>query len=71
MRIVFVFFLIIISCSPLKKYEETAAKWQKDISKLESLDQSEKYSENAILFIGSSSWPEKSLLKRVSSRRSG
>ena len=55
MRIIFVFFLIIISCSPLKKYEETAAKWQKDISKLESLDQSEKYSENAILFIGSSS----------------
>jgi lysophospholipase L1-like esterase len=55
MRIVFVFFLIIISCSPLKKYEETAAKWQKDISKLESLDQTEKYSENAILFVGSSS----------------
>ena len=55
MRVFVFFFLIIISCSPLKKYEETAAKWQKDISKLESLDQSEKYSENAILFIGSSS----------------
>ena len=53
---IFVFFLLtIVSCSPLKKYEHTAAKWQKDILKLESLDQSEKYSENAILFIGSSS----------------
>ena len=53
---IFVFFLLtIVSCSPLKKYEDTAAKWEKDILKLESLDQSEKYSENAILFIGSSS----------------
>jgi len=55
MRIFVVFLFTIISCSPLKKYEETQAKWQKDILKLESLDQSEKYSENAILFIGSSS----------------
>lgn len=55
MRIIFVFLLLIISCSPLKKYEKTASKWEKDISKLESLDKSEKYTENALLFIGSSS----------------
>ena len=55
MRTVLVFLLLIISCSPLKKYENTAAKWEKDISKLESQDQSEKYTENALLFIGSSS----------------
>ncbi|MFL2621257.1 MAG: GDSL-type esterase/lipase family protein [Flavobacteriaceae bacterium] len=55
MRTVLIFLLLIISCSPLKKYENTAAKWEKDISKLESQDQSEKYTENAILFIGSSS----------------
>ena len=55
MRTVLIFLLLIISCSPLKKYDNTAAKWEKDISKLESQDQSEKYTENAILFIGSSS----------------
>ena len=55
MRTVLIFLLLIISCSPLKKYENTAAKWEKDISKLESQDQSEKYTENALLFIGSSS----------------
>ena len=44
---------IIFSCSPLKKYEETSLKWEKDIKKLESLDKNENY--NKILFIGSSS----------------
>ena len=55
MRTLLIFLFLIISCSPLKKYENTAAKWEKDISKLESQDQSEKYTENALLFIGSSS----------------
>ena len=55
MKKVFLFTLLFISCSPLKKYQATAAKWEKDIIKLESLDKSENYSENAILFIGSSS----------------
>ena len=55
MRIIFIFFLLIFSCSPLKKYEGTAAKWEKDIIKLEYLDESKKQNEDAILFIGSSS----------------
>ena len=55
MKKVFLFTLLLISCSPVKKYQVTAAKWEKDIDKLESLDESENYSENAILFIGSSS----------------
>ncbi len=55
MKKIIFFILITFSCSPLKKYEETAAKWQNDISKLENLDKSEKYTDNAILFIGSSS----------------
>ena len=49
---IFVFF---VSCSPLKKYEDSGEKWEKEIIKLESLDQKENYSNNAILFIGSSS----------------
>ena len=55
MKKVFLFTLLFISCSPLKKYQATSAKWEKDIIKLENLDKSENYSENAILFIGSSS----------------
>ena len=55
MKKVLLLTLLLISCSPLKKYQATAAKWEKDIIKLESLDKSENYSENAILFIGSSS----------------
>ena len=54
MRIILVL-LLIISCSPLKKYEETASKWEKDIAKLERLDKSQEYSDDSILFIGSSS----------------
>ena len=53
---IFVFFLFtIISCSPLKKYEETAIKWENEIVKLEKLDSSQDYTKNQILFIGSSS----------------
>lgn len=54
MRIILVL-LLIISCSPLKRYEETASKWENDIAKLERLDKSRDYSEDSILFIGSSS----------------
>ena len=53
MKKIFLFVFIIFSCSPLKKYEETSLKWEKDIKKLESLDKNENY--NKILFIGSSS----------------
>jgi len=42
MRIIIVFLLLITSCSPLKKYEGTATKWEKDIIKLENLDKSKK-----------------------------
>ena len=53
---IFVFFLLtIVSCSPLKKYENTAAKWENEIVKLEKLDSSQDYTKNQILFIGSSS----------------
>ena len=40
MKKVFLFTLLLISCSPVKKYQATAAKWEKDIDKLESLDES-------------------------------
>ena len=50
MRTVLIFFLLFTSCSPIKKYENTAAKWEKDISKLESLDQSEKYTDWALAY---------------------
>ena len=43
------------SCSPLKKYADTAAPWEKEIEGLEALDQNEHYSDQAILFVGSSS----------------
>ena len=55
MKKIFLFVFIIFSCSPLKKYEETSLKWEKDIKKLESLDKNENYNDNKILFIGSSS----------------
>ena len=55
MRIIIVFLLLITSCSPLKKFEGTATKWEKDITKLENLDKSKKQNKDAILFIGSSS----------------
>jgi hypothetical protein len=47
----------IIACSPVRKYQtlpEVKA-WENDIQKFEQLDKNEKYSENAILFTGSSS----------------
>ena len=55
MRVFVFFLLIIVSCSPLKKYEDTDAKWENEIVKLENLDSSQDYTKNQILFIGSSS----------------
>ena len=55
MRIFGFFLLTIVSCSPLIKYEGTAAKWENEIVKLEKLDSSQDYTKNQILFIGSSS----------------
>jgi glycerophosphoryl diester phosphodiesterase len=51
------FSVLIISCSPVRKYEtrpEVLA-WEKDIQKFEDLDKSETYSPDAVLFAGSSS----------------
>ena len=54
-KLFYLVFIFIFSCSPLKKYNSTSQKWEVDISKLENLDNYEKYSNNALLFIGSSS----------------
>jgi len=51
----YLFLILFLSCSLLKKYESFAKKWENDIKKLEILDQKENYSDQAILFIGSSS----------------
>ena len=51
----YLFLILFLSCSPLKKYESFSKKWENDIKKLEILDQKENYSDQAILFIGSSS----------------
>jgi len=49
--------LLIISCSPVRKYQTLpdVLSWEKEIQKFEVLDKSEIYSEDAILFAGSSS----------------
>lgn len=49
--------LLVLSCSPLKKYQSLpeVQAWEQDIQKFEQLDKSEEYSEDAILFTGSSS----------------
>lgn len=39
----------------MKKYELTGKKWEDEIKKLEVLDKKETYSNQAVLFIGSSS----------------
>ena len=51
--ILLVFF--IFACSPYKKYAHTAASWENEISSLEVKDDIESYSDQAVLFIGSSS----------------
>lgn len=49
--------LLVISCSPVKKYESLpeVKAWENDISEFERLDRSETYPPDAILFTGSSS----------------
>ena len=48
---------LLLSCSPVKKYQDLpeVLAWENDIQKFEQLDKSEKYSQDAILFAGSSS----------------
>jgi hypothetical protein len=47
--------LVLLACSPVKKYADTKSYWIEDVEKLEALDKVEKYPDDAILFIGSSS----------------
>lgn len=54
-RLLFLLGLILLGCSPLKKYAEYKTGWEKEINTLEQLDKQEEYPEDAILFIGSSS----------------
>ena len=51
----FLIFFLIISCSPLKKYEGTGEKWESSIDKLTKLNSKQTKDQEAILFIGSSS----------------
>jgi lysophospholipase L1-like esterase len=46
---------LVPSCSVPKEYAQEAKKWEKDILKFEELDKTEQYSNDAILFVGSSS----------------
>ncbi len=48
-------YLLLIACSPLKKYADTRSPWETEVQKLEQLDTQEKHPNDAILFIGSSS----------------
>jgi len=55
--LVFIVYLLIISCSPIRKYQalpEVLA-WENDIQEFEQLDRTETYQDDAILFAGSSS----------------
>jgi lysophospholipase L1-like esterase len=54
-NLIFVFIGFLLSCSPLKKYENTANIFEDEISMLEQKDSQYKSSENSLLFIGSSS----------------
>jgi hypothetical protein len=55
--ILLLFSFAILSCSPVRKYQSLpeVKAWENDIQKFEQLDKSERYSEDAILFAGSSS----------------
>jgi hypothetical protein len=55
--ILLLFSFAILSCSPVRKYQNLpeVKAWENDIQKFEQLDKSERYSEDAILFAGSSS----------------
>ena len=47
--------LLIVSCSPTKKFQETKEKWEKSVEDLNKLNLEITQNEDAILFIGSSS----------------
>jgi hypothetical protein len=47
--------LLLLSCSVYEKYADTAADWEDEITNLEYKDDTETYSSDAVLFIGSSS----------------
>jgi lysophospholipase L1-like esterase len=45
----------LLACSPLKKYTDSVQKWENDIREFEQLDSTNRYPNNAVLFMGSSS----------------
>ena len=47
--------VLLISCSPLKKYPLKSERWENDIKALEYIDNEEMCGQNCILFVGSSS----------------
>lgn len=56
-QLLFILIILLFSCSPVSKYEklQQVKAWEPDIEKFEALDKSENYSDNAVLFAGSSS----------------
>ena len=49
------FVLVVYSCSPIKKYKNTASVFEKEILNLEKLDSIKQATKEDLLFIGSSS----------------
>ena len=47
--------LLITSCSPLKRYANTAKPWESQIKEFEKLDKAETFPDDYILYLGSSS----------------
>ena len=47
--------VLLISCSPLKKYPLKSERWENDIKALEYIDNQEICGQDCILFVGSSS----------------
>ena len=47
--------ILMVGCSPTRKYTDVAQRWEKDMQHFDSLNMVEQYSENSILFTGSSS----------------
>ena len=52
---VIVVLFLMASCSPLKKYAETAKTFEQDVRELEKLDKTEAFQDDYILYLGSSS----------------
>lgn len=53
----FLLLLVLFSCSPLKEFRgnDEVTKWEPDIQKFETLDKTENYPDDAVMFAGSSS----------------